>query len=63
MPKLALWMPDACGDVAEFAVAFVVEEVVAIERGDVDVVAAVVVVIGDGHAHAVHFDVEAAAAR
>ena len=34
---------------------------IAIERGDVDVVAAVIVVIADGHAHAVDFDIEAAA--
>ena len=61
MPKLAFWMPDGLGDVAELAAAFVVEQAVAFERGDVDVVAAVVVVIGDGHAHAVHLDVEAAA--
>ena len=61
MPKLALLIPDCLGDVAELAVAFVVKQVVAFERGDVDVVAAVVIVIGDGHAHAVHLDVEAAA--
>ena len=54
-------MPDAAGDVAELAVAFVVEQAVAFERGDVDVVAAVVVVVADGHAHAVHLDVQAAA--
>ena len=56
-------MPDALRHVAKLAAAFVVEQAVAFERGDVDVVAAVVVVVGDGHAHAVHFDVEAAAAR
>ena len=48
-------------DVAELAVALVVEQAVAFERGDVDVVAAVVIVVGDGDAHAVHLDVEAAA--
>ena len=63
MPKSALRIPDGCGDVAEFAVAFVVEQAVAFERGDVDVVAAVVIVVADGDAHAVHLDVEAAAAR
>ena len=56
-------MPAGVGDVAELAAAFVVEEAVAVERGDVDVVAAVVVVVADGDAHAVHLDVEAAAAR
>ena len=56
-------MPDCFGHVAELAVAFVVEQAVAFERGDVDVVAAVVVVVADGDAHAVDLDVEAAAAR
>ena len=51
------------GHVAELAGAFVVKEVVAAESGDVDVVAAVVIVIADRHAEAVDFDVEAAAAR
>ena len=63
MPKLAFAMPGAFGDVAELAAAFVVEQAVAVEGGDVEVVAAVVVVVADGHAHAVHLDVEAAAAR
>ncbi len=54
-------MPAALGHVAKFAVAFVVKKVVAFERGDVDVVAAVVIVIGDGHAHSVHLDIQAAA--
>jgi hypothetical protein len=59
------WHSDArCrGHVFELAVAFVVKEAVAFERGDVDVVAPVVVEIGHGHADAVDFDVEAAAAR
>ena len=61
MPKLALLNSGRLRDVAEFAVAFVVKQMVAVERGNVDVVAAVVIVIGHGHAHAVHFDVEAAA--
>ena len=47
--------------VAKLAVAFVVEQAVAVERGDVDVVAAVVVVVGHRHADAVHLDIEAAA--
>ena len=45
----------------ELAVAFVVKQAVAFERRDVDVIAAVVVVVADGHAHAVHLDIEAAA--
>ena len=61
MPKFAFWMPGGLGHVAELAAAFVVEQTVAFERGDVDVVAAVVVVVADGHAHAVHLDVQAAA--
>ena len=61
MPKFALAMPDGFGHVAELAAAVVVEQAVAVERGDVDVVAAVVVVVADGDAHAVHLDVEAAA--
>ncbi len=51
------------GDVAELAAAFVVEQPVAFERGDVDVLAAVVVVVGDRHSHAVHLDIETAARR
>ena len=62
MPKLALWMPELFGHVAELAVALVVEQMVAFERGDVDIVAAIVIVIADGYAHAVHLDIEAAAA-
>ena len=54
-------MPDSRGDVAEMSAAFVVEQMIAAERGDVDVVAAVVIVIADGHADAVDLDVEAAA--
>src|SRR6202035_2112406 len=56
-------VPDAGGggDVPELAAALVVEEMVAVERGDVDVLAAVVVVVPDGHPHAVHLDVQAAA--
>ena len=48
-------------DVAELAAPFVVEEVIAFERGDVEVVAAVVVVVAGGDAQAVHLDVEPAA--
>ncbi len=47
--------------VAELAAAFVMEKVIAVERGDVDVVAAVVVEIADGHAHSVHLHIQAAA--
>ena len=47
--------------VAKLAVAFVVEETIAFERGDVDVVAAVVIVIGDRNAHAIHLHIQAAA--
>ena len=36
---------------------------VAINRRDVDVVSPVVVIIGNGHAHPVHFHVESAARR
>ncbi len=63
MPKLALRMPAAFVTSRNLPLAFVVEEAVAFERGDVDVVAAVVVVVADGDAHAVHLDVEAAAGR
>jgi alkanesulfonate monooxygenase SsuD/methylene tetrahydromethanopterin reductase-like flavin-dependent oxidoreductase (luciferase family) len=45
--------------VAEFAAALVAEEVVGAERGDVDVLVPVVVVVGDGHAHAVDLNTEA----
>jgi hypothetical protein len=56
---------DAAGfrDVAELAIAFIVEEAVAFESGDVEIFPAVVVVVGDGYAHRVHLDVEAAAGR
>ena len=47
--------------VAELEVPFVAEQPIAFERRDVDVVPAVVVVVADGDAHAVHLDVEAAA--
>ena len=43
--------------------AFVVKELVAVERGDVDVVAAVVIVIADRHAQAIDLDIESAASR
>ena len=46
---------------AKLAVAQVVKQAVAFERGDVDVFAAVIVIVGDGDSHAVHLDVEAAA--
>ncbi len=54
-------MPASLRHVAEVAAAFVVEQVIAAECGDVDVVAAVIVVVADGHAQAIDFDVEAAA--
>ena len=61
MPKLALLDSGRCGHVAKLAVALVVKETVAFERGDVDVIAAVVVEVGNGHADAVHLHVQAAA--
>ena len=61
MPKLAFCDAGRLRHVAELAAAFVVEQPVAFERGDVDVVAAVVVVVADGDAHAVHLDIEPAA--
>ena len=53
----------ALGHIAKFSVALVVKKMIAIERGDVHVFAAVVIVIGNGDAHSVHFDIQAAAAR
>jgi hypothetical protein len=53
----------ALGHIAKFPIAFVVKKMIAVERGNVHIVAAIIVVVGDGDAHAVHFDVETAAAR
>ena len=61
MPKARVGDAGGFRDVGELAAAFVVEQAIALERGDVDVVAAVVVVVADGDAHAVHLDIEAAA--
>ena len=43
--------------------AFVVEQVIAVHRGDVEIVPAVVIVIAHRDAHAVDFDIETAAPR
>ena len=51
------------GNVRELAAALVVEEAIAIERRDVNVVLAVVVVIADSHSDSVDLDIETAAAR
>src|SRR5262249_35921211 len=48
--------------VAEAPTPLVVKQAIAVERGDVEVVAPVVVVVADRDSHAVHLDVEAAAA-
>ena len=50
------------GDVDECALAGVAEQTVLADAGDEDVGKAVVVVVADGDAHAVHLDVEAGAA-
>ncbi len=51
------------GHVFEFAVALVMKEMVASESGDVDVVASVVIIVRHGYADAIHFHIQAAAAR
>ena len=51
------------GDVDECPVAGVLKQPVLADGGDEDVGKAVVVVIGDGHAHAVHLDGQAGALR
>ncbi len=53
--------PLARGDVDEGAFAGVVEQAVLADAGDENVGKAVVVVVADGDAHAVHFEVEASA--
>ncbi len=47
------------GDVGKGSVTIIFEKVVLAQRSDENIVVAVVVVIADGYAHAVHFDVEA----
>ena len=47
--------------VAEFAAAFVVVEPVPFQRGEVDIFAAIIVVVGNRHAHPIGFDIESAA--
>ena len=49
--------------IAEMPAAFVVKQVVASDRGDVDVFPAVVIEVAHGYAHAVNIDIETAAAR
>ena len=61
MPKFAFADAGSSGHVAKLAAALVVEQPVAFERGDVHVVAAVVIVIRDGDTHPVHLNVQAAA--
>src|SRR4029077_11352314 len=51
--------PGLLRDVGEGAVAIVVKKPAPAERGYEEIVEAVVVVIADGYAHAVHFYVEA----
>ena len=51
------------GDIPELAIAFVVKQMISIERGDVEIgLLAVVVVVGNRGSHAIHGDIEAAAA-
>ena len=59
------WPPSplASRDVDEMALAGVLEQAVLADAGDENVGEAVVVVIADGHAHAVHFDIKPGAAR
>ena len=58
---LALAEAGGVGDVDERALAGVAEESVLADAGDEDVGKAVVVVVADGHAHAVEFDIETGA--
>ncbi len=53
--------PRGVGDVNERAFAGVAEQPVLADAGDENVGEAVVVVIADGHAHAVEFNIEAGA--
>ena len=61
MPKLALLYSGRLGHIAKLAGALVVEKAVAFKRRDVNILAAVVVVIRDGNTHRVHLDIQAAA--
>ncbi len=49
-------------DIGKFAVTVIAEEMALADAGDENVGEAVVVVIADGYAHAVHFDIEAGGA-
>ena len=55
--------PLVLRDVDECALAGVAEQPVLADAGDEDVRKAVIVVVADGDAHAVHLDIEAGAAR
>src|SRR5690348_2208560 len=56
-----LWSPKSCflGHVREGAVAIIVKQMILAVGGDEDVVTAVVIIIADGYAHAIHFNGQA----
>ena len=56
LKRAAAAQPGLLGDVDEVAAAVVLEQAVLPDGGDQDIGKAVVVVVADGHAHAVHFD-------
>ena len=60
---LAFAEPGGVGHIHECSFAGVAEKAILSDAGDENVGKSVVVVVADGHAHAVHFDVEPGARR